>query len=141
MHIIYAAALLFVLALTTTAQAKKRIVTTSSSIEIFGPLRFVGHTSQIDERTGKRMLDAVADALNGNPSIALVEVYATGADAPDYQKTLGQERANKIVEELVARGVARKRLIARGRALPRPGESAAPFFLIAQRKTDSLLCN
>jgi hypothetical protein len=83
-----------------------------------------------------KMLDAIAQTFNGNPSILEVEVRAYGADAKYQRGVLASARARAIVHALVARGVDPKRLVPRGFGAPRPGESADPAFFIAKRERD-----
>jgi len=119
---------------TTAAPAKKKVtVTTETSVEILDPIKFLPGSATI-EVTSIPMLDAVARTLSGNPSIKLVAVQAFGADTvARYQVQLGATRAQTIVDELIARGVEAKRLVADGNAQPPTGYPNAPIFLILER--------
>lgn len=126
--------LVLLLLLTGVAEAKHRKVTVTTSITILGPIEFVGAGSTI-RSTSEDVLDSVAAALVGNPDLRRVEVFAYGADAPDHRQQLAEERARRLVAELVARGVEPRRLVARGHAVPPAGASAAPGFMIVRRST------
>ena len=73
-------------------------------------------------------------SLAGNPSIELVAVHAYGTDTlAQFQAQVGADRARVIIEQLVARGVARARLVAQGAATPPTGHPAVPSFEILKR--------
>ncbi len=106
---------------------------TETSVEILDPIRFLPGSPAL-ERTSIPMLDAVAHTLTGNPSIKRVAVQAFGADAlASLQDRLADARAQRIVDELIARGVEPARLVADGSALPPAGQPNAPIFLILER--------
>lgn len=119
---------------TTAAPAKKKVtVTTETHVDILDPIKFLPGSATI-EVTSIPMLDAVARTLAGNPSIKLVAVQAFGADTVvRFQAQLATTRAQTIVDELVARGVEAKRLVAEGNAQPPAGYPNAPIFLILER--------
>lgn len=124
------------LLLAGVAHAERHVVT-ETSIEILGPIRFEGTTARLHHgKSTQHMLDAVAQTFVGNPSILKVEVRAYGADAAAQRGLLGTQRARAIVMALVARGVDAKRLVPRGFAGPRPGESSDPAFYIVRRHSD-----
>jgi outer membrane protein OmpA-like peptidoglycan-associated protein len=101
-----------------------RRVITDSSITILDTIGFVGTTSAIDSISFP-LLDAVVETLSGNPSIALVEVQATG----NGEQGLADDRAHAIVGYLVTHGVEAARLRAHGIAsLPHPAS-----FVILKR--------
>jgi outer membrane protein OmpA-like peptidoglycan-associated protein len=111
----------------------KRFVVTDTDVEILDPIEFVSGSSALHPKSG-RILDAIAATLRGNPSIKLVEVRAYGSDAlTQFRAQVAAERAQAIVDQLIARGVDRKRLLADGAPLPPPGRSAVPVFFILQR--------
>lgn len=118
------------------AHAERKVVT-ETSIEIIGPIAFVGASSRLHPGgSTTRMLDAIAQTLVGNPSISKIEIRAYGADAQFQRGLLGTQRARVIVAALVSRGVDGKRLVARGYGAPRPGESADPSLFILARETE-----
>lgn len=115
------------------AQKQGVKVVTDTSVVVLDPIKFMPGSPTI-EPTSIPMLDAVARTLAGNPSIKLVAVQAFGADGvAALQARLGATRAQAIVDELVARGVERKRLVAEGDAQPPAGTPNAPIFLILER--------
>jgi outer membrane protein OmpA-like peptidoglycan-associated protein len=118
------------------AHGERRVVT-DTSIEILGPIHFEGATARLHPgRSTQHMLDAVANTFVGNPSILKVEVRAYGTDATAQRGLLGMQRARAIVVALAERGVDARRLVPRGFAGPRPGESSDPAFYILKRATD-----
>ena len=115
------------------AQKQGLKVVTDTSVVVLDPIKFMPGSPTI-EPTSIPMLDAVARTLAGNPSIALVAVQAFGADGvAALQARLGATRAQAIVDELVARGVDRKRLLAEGDAQPPAGTPNAAIFVILER--------
>ncbi len=119
---------------TGSAQAApKRLVVTDTDVEILDPIEFLSGSSALHPKSA-RILDAIAATLLGNPSIKLVEVRAYGSDAlTQFRAQVGAERAQVIVDQLIARGVDRRRLVADGAPVPPPGWSAVPVFFILQR--------
>jgi outer membrane protein OmpA-like peptidoglycan-associated protein len=118
------------------AHAERKVIT-ETSIEIIGPIEFVGASAQLHPgKSTTKMLDAIAQTFLGNPSITKVEIRAYGADAKFQRGLLGAQRARTIVAALVARGVESKRLVARGYGAPRTGDSADPSFFILARETE-----
>ena len=108
-------------------------VVTETVIEILDPIRFKPGSATI-EATSIPMLDAVARTLAGNPSIKLVAVQAFGPDTvATLQASLGTTRAQVIVDELIARGVERGRLVADGAAQPPGSAPNVPVFVILER--------
>lgn len=106
---------------------------TETHVEILDPIQFLTGSVTLDPRSTP-ILDAVASTLTGNPSIKLVAVHAYGADAlVQFQARIGADRAQAIVDQLVARGVERARLVAQGEAAPPPGWTSAPQFEILKR--------
>jgi outer membrane protein OmpA-like peptidoglycan-associated protein len=120
----------------TAPQATERhqkTVITDTHVEILDPIRFLVGSPTLDPRSTPT-LDAIASTLAGNPSIRLVEVHAYGADTlAQFQARVGADRAQAIVDALVARGVDGKRLLAAGSATPPAGRSAIPVFEIVLR--------
>lgn len=78
---------------------------------------------------GARSVDRVARALRETPSAsALIEGHTDSAGSDAYNQLLSERRADAVKEELVARGVAPRRLVIRamGEAYPRaPNATAA----------------
>ena len=112
---------------------RARKVVTDTRVEILPPIRFVGQSATFDP-ISIPILDAIAATLAGNRDIKLVEVTAYGVDAiAQFQARVGAARAQAIVDQLVARGVSPKRLIASGAAQPPAGSAPVPSFLILER--------
>ena len=66
-------------------------------------------------------LDAIADALKGMPARSfLVEGHSASVGKPKGELDLSERRAKRIVDELVARGIAASRFIYRGLGSARP---------------------
>lgn len=117
----------------TTKPEKRRMVVTETHVEILDPIRFLTGSVTIDPRSTPS-LDAIASTLTGNPSIKLVAVHAYGTDAlSQFQARIGADRAQAIVDQLVARGVSPGRLVAQGEATPPPGWPSVPQFEILKR--------
>ena len=116
-----------------TVEREQKTVVTETHVEILDPIRFLAGSPTLDPRSTP-ILDAIASTLAGNPSIRLVEVHAYGADTlAQFQARVGADRAQAIINALVARGVDKKRLLAAGRATPPPGQSPIPVFEIVER--------
>jgi len=63
----------------------------------------------------------VAEALRGEPNLrAEIAGHTDSSGADDYNLRLSQERANAVLEFLVAQGIDRSRLVARGYGESRP---------------------
>lgn len=95
------------------------MVVSETHIAILDPIRFLTGSVTLDPRSTP-ILDAVASTLRGNPSIKLVAVHAYGGDTlRQFQARVAAERAQAVVDQLVARGIARSRLVADGRGTTR----------------------
>jgi outer membrane protein OmpA-like peptidoglycan-associated protein len=64
----------------------------------------------------------VRDAIQQNPDIELVEVqgHTDDSGSEEYNLRLSQERAEAVLSWLVAAGVPREKLVARGYGFERP---------------------
>lgn len=84
----------------------RRIVTTSSSIEILEPIAFVDNTAEVSPGS-YRMMDAVARSLLDNPSILVLEVrgHSDSLLHPAERAELARKRAEVVAAYLVAQGV------------------------------------
>jgi len=84
---------------------------TSTDIAILDPITFLPGSATLDARSVP-ILDAVASTLRGNPSLELVAVQTEAGDAlSQFRARLAADRADVVIGELVARGVARVRLV------------------------------
>jgi outer membrane protein OmpA-like peptidoglycan-associated protein len=113
-------------------EAKVNVIT-ETTIELLDPITFLPGSATF-EPTSMKTIDAIAHTLAGNPSLKLISVQAFGSDAvAALRAKLGAARAQAIVDELVARGVERRRLLAEGDAQPPAGYSNEPIFVILER--------
>lgn len=107
------------LAISGTAQpttpSSARAVVTDTSIELFDKVEFAFGKADIKPESNA-LLDEVVAILVANPGFELVEVQAhmdeRGADA--YNLKITDDRANAIVRYLTTKGIAPKRLLAKG---------------------------
>ena len=115
------------------AKPPGRIVISDTSIEFLPTIHFLGQTTVVAPEA-LRTLDSMAETINGNEDIQLVEVTAFGDDgAAEFQQLIGQQRAQVIVDYLVHHGVAAKRLRPKGLAQS-PTGTMEPVFSIVWRK-------
>jgi outer membrane protein OmpA-like peptidoglycan-associated protein len=72
------------------------------------------------------IIDAVADVLNKNPEVQLVEVggHASNEGSEWYNRDLTQKRVDSVVKALVERGVDKSRLLSQGYGFYCPLDSA-----------------
>lgn len=112
---------------------KRRLVVTSTDVELLDPIEFLPASASLDPRSTP-ILDAVARTLIGNPSIELVEVQAFAVDAlAQFRARIAAERAQIIVDQLVARGVDRARLTPAGYATLPSGTRGEPLLVVVRR--------
>ncbi|MEO6777253.1 MAG: OmpA family protein [Kofleriaceae bacterium] len=126
-----------------SSPARGRVVVTASETTILDVVEFAPATATL--RAGARpTLDAIAETLQGNPSLALIEVQAhtRGDGDAAANLVLSQRRADVIVAYLIQAGVAPARLVAHGYGDTQPLDPAAPAnnervsFLILDRAGD-----
>src|SRR5678815_2390123 len=73
-----------------------RVVVTSSSVAILAPIQFTGATAALTAESAP-MLDAIAQTLDGNPELRVIEVRAFGATGTGRaRQTLADRRARAI---------------------------------------------
>jgi OOP family OmpA-OmpF porin len=86
-----------------------------TEVKINQKIQFKKGSAAIEDDS-KPVLDAVAEVLNKNTDIALVEVggHASKEGDKTLNKTLSQKRVDSVVKELAARQVAKERLMAQG---------------------------
>jgi outer membrane protein OmpA-like peptidoglycan-associated protein len=125
-------------------EPRTRVVVTESETTILDVVEFAPGTATL-RPTSLPTLDAVADTLRGNPSIQLLEVqsHTSGHGDGAAHQALTQQRAEVVVQYLVAAGVEPARLVAQGYGDSQPIDVAAPAknervsFLILRRSSDS----
>ncbi len=87
-----------------------RVVVTDTSIEILDSIYFAKDSDAVQSRS-RAIVDAIAATLAGNPDIAKVEIGGhASADEGDVWG-LSAHRANAVRDALVAKGIARTRLV------------------------------
>jgi outer membrane protein OmpA-like peptidoglycan-associated protein len=91
------------------------VVVTDTTVEILDHVTFEKDTASLTQKSHP-ILDAVAATLKGNPGILLVEVQSHTSDQGDqkHNQALSQQRADAVVNYLVAAQVERARLTAQG---------------------------
>lgn len=113
------------------APAKRRVVVTDTRIELLDQIGFFGGSATLRPESAHQ-LDALADTLE-HTDFASLEVEAYAGDVPQiYQQMLSEQRARRLVDYLVKRGVKRNRLIAIGGG-PSPSGDNRPSFFISWR--------
>jgi len=90
-------------------------------IKLSQPIRFVGVSAKLAP-DAQRLLDGVADFLNGHPEVRRIEVVAHWDDglAKEAADTLTQQQAEAVRGYLLARGIAGERLGALGAGSSQP---------------------
>jgi outer membrane protein OmpA-like peptidoglycan-associated protein len=124
-----------------------RVVVTDTSIEILDMVYFE-YNKAIIKSESFPILDAVAATLQGNPSIALVEIQGHTDERGDdaYNLDLSDRRAAAVKTYLVEHGVDEKRLTSQGYGETQPvlrehnekawAKNRRVAFLILKRATD-----
>jgi outer membrane protein OmpA-like peptidoglycan-associated protein len=84
----------------------RRVVVTSTDIEILSPVAFVDNTAELAP-SSERIIDAVARSLINNPSILVLEVrgHSDSLLYPAERADLARKRADVVAARLVAQGV------------------------------------
>jgi len=107
---------------------KRRVVVTETSIELLDKIGFFGGSATLTPESAHQ-LDALADTLE-HTEFASLSVEAYAGDVPQvYQQMLSEQRARRLVDYLVKRGVKRSRLIAVGGGSPPNGSNQPSFFI------------
>ncbi|MCD6499099.1 MAG: OmpA family protein [Deltaproteobacteria bacterium] len=126
---------------------KPRVRVTSRGIVILDKIFFVTNKAII-KPVSYPLLDAIAETLQDQPEILLVEIQGhtdeRGSDQYNYQ--LSDRRANSVRQYLVGKGVDPKRLVAKGYGESRPkcrqhtpacwSQNRRVEFIILKRKGD-----
>ena len=87
-----------------------RVVVTDTSIEILDRIYFAKDSDGVQSRSAA-IVDAIAATLAGNPDIAKVEIGGHASSDEGDVWGLSAHRANAVRDALVARGIARTRLV------------------------------
>src|SRR5215218_4176253 len=98
-----------------------RVVLTASSIEIKDKVQFAtGKAEILPPSFG--LLDEVANVFVDNPQIEVVQVegHTDSTGTAGINRKLSQERAESVLKYLAARGVDKKRMVAKGFGPDRP---------------------
>jgi len=106
----------------------ERVVVKDEKIEINEKVQFETGSAVL-KKESESLLDEVAKALSDHPEIKKVRIEGhTDSRAGDkYNKGLSKRRADAVLDYLVGKGIAKKRLVARGYGEEKP---------IADNKTD-----
>jgi OOP family OmpA-OmpF porin len=87
---------------------------------VFGKVRFRSGSSELDPRS-EPLLEQVAVALQGTPELRVrVEGHTDNTGPRELNQSLSEERAGRVRDNLVSRGVASDRLEVRGEGESRP---------------------
>jgi OOP family OmpA-OmpF porin len=87
---------------------------------VFGKVRFRSGSSELDPRS-EPLLEQVAIALQGTPELRVrVEGHTDNTGPRELNQSLSEERAARVRDNLVSRGVASDRLEVRGEGESRP---------------------
>ncbi|MEZ4230006.1 MAG: OmpA family protein [Polyangiaceae bacterium] len=94
---------------------KGRVLIEGSDIMILDKVQFKTGSAEILPESNP-ILDAVAATLKGHPEFLAIEVagHADERSSDDYNLKLTRDRARAVLEAVVKRGVARKRLVSQG---------------------------
>jgi len=93
----------------------RRVVVTSTDLEILEPIAFVDNTAELTPGS-HRMIAAVAQSLLSNPSILLLEVrgHSDSLLHPADRADLARRRAEVVAAQLIAHGVEPSRVATYG---------------------------
>ena len=96
-----------------------RVVVSQSRLEILDKIFFRHNSSEI-QAPSLPILDATAAALKGNPQITQVELQGHACAPESRARELGERRAVSVRDQLIRRGIAGHRLLARSYDSDRP---------------------
>jgi outer membrane protein OmpA-like peptidoglycan-associated protein len=92
----------------------QRVAVLPDKLEVKDKIAFTWDSATLDEASYPA-LDEVARVLQDNPEFRVeVEGHASSDGGETHNQTLSEKRATRVVDYLVAGGVARERLVARG---------------------------
>jgi outer membrane protein OmpA-like peptidoglycan-associated protein len=94
--------------------AYEKVIVKPDKLELKEKIAFAWDSSLLDQ-TSRPLLDEVARALNDNPNFRVqVDGHASSEGGDAHNQKLSEERASAVLEYLVARGVAKDRLVSKG---------------------------
>jgi len=94
--------------------AYEKVVVQPDKLELKEKIAFAWDSAMLDE-TSRPILDEVAKALKDNPSVRVqVDGHASSDGNDAHNQTLSEDRASAVLDYLVARGVAKDRLVSKG---------------------------
>jgi outer membrane protein OmpA-like peptidoglycan-associated protein len=94
---------------------KGKVIIEGSDIIILEKVMFETNSAKILPQSDS-ILDAVAATLKGHPEFQVVEVagHADERSSDEYNLKLTRDRAASVVDALIARGIAKSRLVSQG---------------------------
>ena len=102
--------------------AYEKVVVQPDKLELKEKIAFTWDSALLDD-SSRPALDEVARALNDNLNFRVqVDGHASSDGDDVHNQTLSEERAAAVVDYLVARGVARDRLVSKGFSSSVPAE-------------------
>jgi outer membrane protein OmpA-like peptidoglycan-associated protein len=115
-----------------------RVVLTPSSIQIADKVQFeLGSAKLLD--VSDSLLDQVAQVMVENPQIELLQVegHTDSTGGAKRNRELSQQRAESVVVYIVGKGVAKKRLVAKGFGPDKPiADNGTPEGREANRRVE-----
>jgi outer membrane protein OmpA-like peptidoglycan-associated protein len=95
--------------------APDRVVLTASSIQIQDKVQFATGKAEILPESFP-LLDDVARVFNENEQIEIVQIegHTDSTGGAGINRTLSQQRAESVLKYLAGKGVAKKRMVAKG---------------------------
>ncbi|HMG21422.1 MAG TPA: OmpA family protein, partial [Kofleriaceae bacterium] len=92
----------------------ERVVIKPDKLQLDDKIAFEWDSALLDE-TSRPALDDAARALEANPGFRVqVDGHASSEGTDAHNQVLSEERATAVADYLVARGVARSRLVSKG---------------------------
>jgi outer membrane protein OmpA-like peptidoglycan-associated protein len=92
----------------------KKVVIQKDKLELKEKIQFAWNTPKLEDPSFE-LLDEVAQALKENKGFRVqIEGHASSEGADDHNQTLSEQRAEAVLDYLVAHGVAKDRLVSKG---------------------------
>jgi len=103
--------------------AYEKVIIKPDKLELKERIAFAWDSALLDE-TSRPALDQVAQALNDNPNFRVqVDGHASSEGGEAHNQALSEQRASVVLDYLVARGVAKSRLVSMGFSSSMPAAS------------------